>query len=1266
MSLNFGVSTQFNACALFGTKTLNSPVRCRLDLSGSYHLIYIRLPPEAGGAGLDIFKILDDTFGLTLPAGELVVQDAGFFSFGSETTVQADSLSAIFPDASIPDEIKGRTKPVNKSTCLWLTISIQSDALFQKLIQVGYADGKGHPPQAEISLYARLDNKIEAGQAVQSSEYTALLPDIRLLELFSFQGLTLVYRFDKTSSFSLSGTIQIELWENVFPFCGSLAVDDLKLAAKVKLDDKIPKPKSSVEPFDGKMTGIKFDDLAFVADYTFATEIGIYQVQGTIQYAQLSLTGSIFLQGATPLMACVVLNQKLSIADLFAASIPGFSWPEKLVDIIFLSGSKIYYRSDLPAPASQDPYQPGFHVHSIFDLSLLETVRIEGDIAITKNGVMASIQVDSPITIFILKITGVGDKTKGPTLTLSTVGSTSMFFACHLSFFGNDCGANVKVQIDKTPKGSTCVRGSLTSDVPLPVLGSLSGIAFAYSQDEGFQASLLQFPYASNAIDFASKFKDLVNSTGSMGCGSLTDFVFDTLLKANFHIQPSFDTESGSLFFVLNGSYDLSANGQIFATLTFPGTLRFLIPDDFTLDKLPKQIEDSLRSAAESFVQGIIADPWATAAFLVVLAGENAVRYAATMVCRGLMDVAVKAAVSAGAEALATAGGVLAGASAIAAAVKKVFENIPDKSCFVAGTKVTLANGQEMSIEDVRPGAVLMGADGAHNTVIGLDRTRLGRRSLFGFNGQAPFVTSEHPFQTDQGWCSIDPEATLRENPQMTLGQLLPGSRMIRIDNSSLELLELIESPGFPEQVLYNFLLSGDHTYFANGFLVHNKDQPQPPPPTPTPPRPSRPSNLQASCEGTTVHLSWTSSTNTSFVQVIGPLETPVGESGQISSDSFTFQIPDDSQAGGYVFRVVSIDDGMTSDPSQVSVSRLAAPNLQVGRSNSGVDPLLVWNTLSGALQCEALRRSPGATTEKRNAAAADQKIAWPFQESDAPGSYSFVTRFAGDPTRISSAWSSPSQTCLRLAPPVGIQASYSDGNLSVRWTIQSGAGRYDLRLLDPEGKIFYEGIQIVDSSTPTGTVIIPLVIVASPAPYQFQMASIPDDDQVQQFRSGWSAAVSVVVSTPASVAAQERQASQSGSHCATALTHDFRGISSLDVAKAMATAGYVASETGSGLKTAFPDISATDLIRTLAAAYGMPTDLVTLAANAHQAGKNGAECGPWLLSQDPQVPAIDVAKAMAAAGYVASETGSGLKAAFPQLDATNILSILLAAYGGS
>lgn len=162
--------------------------------------------------------------------------------------------------------------------------------------------------------------------------------------------------------------------------------------------------------------------------------------------------------------------------------------------------------------------------------------------------------------------------------------------------------------------------------------------------------------------------------------------------------------------------------------------------------------------------------------------------------------------------------------------------------CFTGETRILMADGRSRPIREVRVGDRVMAADGGANEVVGIERPKLGARLLYALNGGPHFVTAEHPFMTATGWKAVDPAATAAENPNLAVARLIPGdclttlrtpgpSTPITVGNLALTglvleqtvLVRLDARAADPKTPLFNLLLDGDHAYFAEQYLVHNK-----------------------------------------------------------------------------------------------------------------------------------------------------------------------------------------------------------------------------------------------------------------------------------------------------------------------------------------------------------------------------------------------------------------------------------------------------------
>jgi hypothetical protein len=154
-----------------------------------------------------------------------------------------------------------------------------------------------------------------------------------------------------------------------------------------------------------------------------------------------------------------------------------------------------------------------------------------------------------------------------------------------------------------------------------------------------------------------------------------------------------------------------------------------------------------------------------------------------------------------------------------------------------------MADGTSRPIEHVLVGDLVLGNAGQINRVIEVLLPLLGNRPLYSLNGSNFFVTSGHPFMTEEGWKAVDPTAVPEQLSELHVGRLTVDDRLlaltavampvgggratsteavdVRIEAVALQ--SLVSQPADPATQLYNLRLDGDHTYFANGLLVHNK-----------------------------------------------------------------------------------------------------------------------------------------------------------------------------------------------------------------------------------------------------------------------------------------------------------------------------------------------------------------------------------------------------------------------------------------------------------
>jgi hypothetical protein len=162
-----------------------------------------------------------------------------------------------------------------------------------------------------------------------------------------------------------------------------------------------------------------------------------------------------------------------------------------------------------------------------------------------------------------------------------------------------------------------------------------------------------------------------------------------------------------------------------------------------------------------------------------------------------------------------------------AAAQKKAF----NATCFVAGTKILMSDGEEKNIEDVQIGDVVRAWDENTKQLVDSPVVEFGdplHDELINVQFEHTKITStfDHPYWiVGKGWASYAPEDTIKAHPDLGIIHKMNVGDVALWNNEG----ELVESKllSIEEKIgdtqTYIFQVDKVNTFFANGILVHNK-----------------------------------------------------------------------------------------------------------------------------------------------------------------------------------------------------------------------------------------------------------------------------------------------------------------------------------------------------------------------------------------------------------------------------------------------------------
>jgi len=154
-------------------------------------------------------------------------------------------------------------------------------------------------------------------------------------------------------------------------------------------------------------------------------------------------------------------------------------------------------------------------------------------------------------------------------------------------------------------------------------------------------------------------------------------------------------------------------------------------------------------------------------------------------------------------------------------------------SCFIAGTKISMADGTHKNIEDIAVGDLVKSintetmeimSETVTSTIVNPPAGNLVKITFS--NGQTNTNTKEHPYWVvGKGWSCVDPDA-YNNSKAMSAGLLTVGDQCLILENGNLVTVTITAIEDQPQLTLqtFNFKVNQTNCYFANGVIVHNKE----------------------------------------------------------------------------------------------------------------------------------------------------------------------------------------------------------------------------------------------------------------------------------------------------------------------------------------------------------------------------------------------------------------------------------------------------------
>lgn len=135
--------------------------------------------------------------------------------------------------------------------------------------------------------------------------------------------------------------------------------------------------------------------------------------------------------------------------------------------------------------------------------------------------------------------------------------------------------------------------------------------------------------------------------------------------------------------------------------------------------------------------------------------------------------------------------------------------------CLRGDSRVTLSNGQEITVAELAPGALLRGPDGEAK-ITSLNTLTQGKKLFYRINDFDFLITGEHPLKTTAGWKATN---DTRRNPNLVVSRLEVGDVLVT-EQGEVKVTSITPVVDDGSKPAINIRTQDDKPFYVDGVII--------------------------------------------------------------------------------------------------------------------------------------------------------------------------------------------------------------------------------------------------------------------------------------------------------------------------------------------------------------------------------------------------------------------------------------------------------------